>query len=139
MKAASHLAARKPATTRFRLPPRRAKSVFRGDAIGCRGATPPDDSWEILAAIDIAPYQTICRFRLCRRKDGANCRIGGEANIMTRVPAAVGVCAIILLGLAMSACARGGDNSRANGDCQPGICVGSTPGSTPETLMYLAP
>jgi hypothetical protein len=49
---------------------------------------------------------------------------------MTRAPATIGVCAIILLGLAMSACAGGGDN----GGCQPGVCVGSTPGSTPDAI-----
>jgi hypothetical protein len=55
----------------------------------------------------------------------------GEANIMMRVPAVIGVCALILLGSALSACANSGGNSRdpaATSDavCQPGICVGST-------------
>jgi hypothetical protein len=52
------------------------------------------------------------------------------------VPAAIGVCAITLLGLALTACTGGGGNIRANGDdfCQPGVCVGSTPGSTPDAL-----
>jgi hypothetical protein len=52
---------------------------------------------------------------------------------MTRAPGTLGVCAIILLGLAMSACAGGSDNS-ANGGCRPGVCVGSTPGSTPDSI-----
>ncbi len=53
---------------------------------------------------------------------------------MTRAPAAIGVCAIILLGLAVSACSGGNDNS-ANGGCRPGVCVGSTPGSTPDSIQ----
>ena len=47
--------------------------------------------------------------------------------------------AIVLLGLAMSACTS--DNSFSPGAtafCQPGICVGSTPDSTPDSLAYLA-
>jgi hypothetical protein len=51
---------------------------------------------------------------------------------MTRAPATIGVCAIILLGLAISAC-DGGSNS-ANGGCRPGVCVGSTAGSTPDSI-----
>jgi hypothetical protein len=54
---------------------------------------------------------------------------------MTRPPATIGVCAIILLGLTMSACAGGSDNS-ANGGCRPGVCVGSTPGSTPDMIQF---
>ena len=50
---------------------------------------------------------------------------------MTRAPATIGVCAIFLLGLAMSACSGGG----ANDDCKPGVCVGSTPGSTPDSIQ----
>ncbi len=52
---------------------------------------------------------------------------------MTKAPATIGVCAIILLGLALSACAGGSANS-ANGGCRPGVCVGSTPGSTPDAI-----
>jgi hypothetical protein len=51
---------------------------------------------------------------------------------MTVASAATGLCAIILLGLAVSAC---GDNANtANGGCRPGVCVGSTPGSTPDAI-----
>jgi hypothetical protein len=54
----------------------------------------------------------------------------GEANIMMRVPAAIDVCALILLGSALSACANGGDSGgpAATNDafCQPGVCLGST-------------
>jgi hypothetical protein len=49
------------------------------------------------------------------------------------------VCAIALLGLALSACTTG--SSYTPGPvafCQPGVCVGSTPGSTPDSLAYLA-
>ncbi len=49
---------------------------------------------------------------------------------MTRAPATLGVCAIILLGFAMSACSGGSD-----GGCRPGVCVGSTPGSTPDSIQ----
>jgi hypothetical protein len=52
---------------------------------------------------------------------------------MTRAPATIGVCAIILLGLAMAACA-GANGNTANGDCRPGVCVGSIPGSTPDSI-----
>jgi hypothetical protein len=62
---------------------------------------------------------------------------------MTRVPAAIGICATIVLGLAMSACAGGGGYSAAHagspaatsGNCSPGVCVGSTPGSTPDAIQ----
>ena len=71
------------------------------------------------------------------RCDGCGCCRRGEANIMTRVPAAIGICTIIVLGSATSACTSGGGNSVAtssaatSGNCPPGICVGSTPGQTP--------
>jgi hypothetical protein len=59
-----------------------------------------------------------------------------EESVMTRVPA-IGICAIIVLGSATSACTSGGGSSVAtspaatSGNCPPGICVGSTPGQTP--------
>ena len=46
--------------------------------------------------------------------------------------------AIVLLGLALSACT--GDNSfrpGATAFCQPGICVGSTPDSTPAHIAEM--
>ena len=50
------------------------------------------------------------------------------------------VWAIVLLGLAMSACSSGNNISPgATAFCQPGICVGSMPDSTPDSLAYLAP
>ena len=63
---------------------------------------------------------------------------------MTRVSAAIGVCASIVMGLGTSACANGGGGSVAqagspaptSGDCRPGICVGSTPGSTPDMIQF---
>ena len=60
---------------------------------------------------------------------------------MTRVPAAIGIWATIVLGSAMSACTSGSGNSVAgspaatSGNCPPGICVGSTPGSTPDAIQ----
>jgi hypothetical protein len=49
---------------------------------------------------------------------------------MMRVPAAIGVCALILLGSALSACANGGNKggppATSNAVCQPGVCLGST-------------
>jgi hypothetical protein len=49
------------------------------------------------------------------------------------------VWAIVLLGLAMSACSSGNNISPgATAFCQPGVCVGSTPDSTPDSLAYLA-
>jgi hypothetical protein len=50
---------------------------------------------------------------------------------MASVPPAVGLCVLILLGSAMSACANKGAYSsgpgvRSEPFCQPGICVGST-------------
>jgi hypothetical protein len=65
-------------------------------------------------------------------------------NIMTRVPAAISICAIIGLSSAMSACTNGGGNkvvhaggpSASGGDCTPGVCVGSTPGSTPDMIQF---
>ena len=62
---------------------------------------------------------------------------------MTRVPAAIGICATIVLGLAMSACSNAGGNSVAHAgspaatseNCPPGVCVGSTPGSTPDAIQ----
>jgi hypothetical protein len=49
------------------------------------------------------------------------------------------VWAIVLLGLAVSACSSGYNISPgATAFCQPGICVGSTPDSTPDSLAYLA-
>ena len=64
--------------------------------------------------------------------------------MMTRVPAAIGICSIIVLGSAISACANGGGNSvvhagspaATSGDCSPGVCVGSTPGSTPDMIQF---
>ena len=58
---------------------------------------------------------------------------------MTRVPAAIGICATIVLGSAMSACSSGGNSvagspAATSGNCPPGLCVGSTPGSTPNNL-----
>jgi hypothetical protein len=65
---------------------------------------------------------------------------------MTRVPAAIGICATIVLCFsATSACTSGGGNSVAgspagtSGNCPPGICVGSTPGSTPDSLRSGVP
>ena len=61
---------------------------------------------------------------------------------MTRVPATIGICAIIVLGSAMSACTNSGGNSfdgspsATSGDCTPGVCVGSTPGSTPGMIQF---
>jgi hypothetical protein len=46
---------------------------------------------------------------------------------------------LVLLGLALSACTS--DNSISPGAtafCQPGICVGSTPDSTPDHLAEMA-
>ena len=46
----------------------------------------------------------------------------------------------MLLGLALSACTS--DNSLSPGAtafCQPGICVGSTPGSTPARIAEMIP
>ena len=51
---------------------------------------------------------------------------------MTKAPTAIGICTMILLGLAVSAC--GGNENTANGGCRPGVCVGSTPGSTPDAI-----
>jgi hypothetical protein len=67
-----------------------------------------------------------------------------KPNIMIRVPGAIGICATIVLGAAVSACANGGGNSVAHagnpaatsGDCAPGVCVGSTPGSTPDMIQF---
>lgn len=59
-----------------------------------------------------------------------------------KVRPAVGLSAIILFGVALSACAGGvGGGPAATGEpfCQPGICVGSTPGSTPDQLQMFAP
>ena len=64
---------------------------------------------------------------------------------MTRVAAAIGICATIMLGSATSACTSGSGNSVAgspaatSGNCPPGICVGSTPGSTPDNLRSGVP
>jgi hypothetical protein len=44
--------------------------------------------------------------------------------------------AVVLLGLALSAC----DSSHVPSpiaSCEPGICVGSTPGSTPESIAEM--
>jgi hypothetical protein len=49
------------------------------------------------------------------------------------------VWALVLLGLALSACTS--DNNITPGAtafCQPGICVGSTPDSTPDHLAEMA-
>jgi hypothetical protein len=64
---------------------------------------------------------------------------------MKRVPvaSAIGICATIVLGSAMSACASGGGSSVAHAgspavtsdNCPPGVCVGSTPGSTPDAIQ----
>ena len=47
-----------------------------------------------------------------------------------RVPVAIGVFALILLGSALSACANGGNKggpaATSNAVCQPGVCLGST-------------
>ncbi len=77
------------------------------------------------------------------RRKGVYWSLGAaeEESVMTRVPA-IGICAIIVLGSATSACTSGGGNSVAtspaatspaatSGNCPPGICVGSTPGQTP--------
>ena len=64
---------------------------------------------------------------------------------MTRIPAAIGICATIVLGSATSACTSGSGNSVAgspaatSGNCPPGLCVGSTPGSTPNNLRSGGP
>ncbi len=60
---------------------------------------------------------------------------------MTRVPAAIGICATIVLGSATSACTSGSGNCVAgtSGNCPPGLCVGSTPGSTPNNLRSGGP
>ena len=55
---------------------------------------------------------------------------------MTRIPAAIGICATIVLGSVTSACTGGGNSvagspAATSGNCPPGICVGSTPGQTP--------
>ena len=55
-------------------------------------------------------------------------------NIMTKVPAAIGICAIIVLGSSMSACTNGGGNSVAgsssatSGNCTPAFASGQRPG-----------
>jgi hypothetical protein len=59
---------------------------------------------------------------------------------MTRVPAAIDICATIVLGLAMSARSNGGvahagSPAATSGNCPPGVCVGSTPGSTPDAIQ----
>jgi hypothetical protein len=64
-----------------------------------------------------------------------------KPTIMMRIPAAIGICANIVLGLAMSACANSGGQTvarpaAASGDCTPGVCVGSTPGSTPDMIQF---
>jgi hypothetical protein len=64
-----------------------------------------------------------------------------KPTIMTTIPAAIGICAIIVLGLAMSACADSGGktlagSAAASGDCSPGVCVGSTPGSIPDMIQF---
>jgi hypothetical protein len=49
-----------------------------------------------------------------------------------------GVRAIVLLGLALSAC----DSNYVPGPttlCQPGVCVGSTPDSTPTSILEMMP
>ena len=47
-----------------------------------------------------------------------------------RVPVAIGVFALILLGSALSACANGGNKggpaATSNTVCRPGVCLGST-------------
>ena len=53
---------------------------------------------------------------------------------MTKASATIGVGAIILLGFAVSACSGGSANT-ANDGCRPGVCVGSTPGSTPDAIQ----
>jgi hypothetical protein len=48
------------------------------------------------------------------------------------------VWAIVLVGLALSAC----DSSYTPGPtafCQPGVCVGSTPDSTPTSILEMMP
>jgi hypothetical protein len=51
------------------------------------------------------------------------------------------VWAIALLGLALSACTSGNSFSpdTTTAFCQPGICVGSTPDSTPEHIAEMMP
>ena len=63
---------------------------------------------------------------------------------MTRVPAAIGICATIVLGSVTSACTGGGNSvagspAATSGNCPPGLCVGSTPGSTPNNLRSGGP
>ena len=79
------------------------------------------------------------RARVARRL--ATCK--EKPNTMMTVPAALGVCTLILLGAALSACADTGGNTGgrliASNDafCQPGICVGSTgTESLPSRLRY---
>jgi hypothetical protein len=47
------------------------------------------------------------------------------------------VWALVLLGLALSACTNN-ITPGATAFCQPGICVGSTPDSTPDHLAEMA-
>jgi hypothetical protein len=50
------------------------------------------------------------------------------------------VWAIGLIGLALSGCTS--DNSfspSATASCQPGVCVGSTPDSTPTSILEMMP
>jgi hypothetical protein len=63
---------------------------------------------------------------------------------MTRIHTALGIWATIVLSLALPACATSGGNSvpragnstATSGDCAPGICVGSTPGSTSDMIQF---
>ena len=63
---------------------------------------------------------------------------------MTRVPATIGIGAIIVLGSAMSACTNSGGNSVSAtavppppvATATPGVCVGSTLGSTPGMIQF---
>jgi hypothetical protein len=57
-----------------------------------------------------------------------------------KVPARVW--AIVLVGLALSACTASDSSlspSATTAFCQPGICVGSTPDSTPTSILEMMP
>ena len=50
------------------------------------------------------------------------------------------VWAIVLVGLALSACTTdSGYTPGSTALCQPGVCVGSTPDSTPTSILEMMP
>jgi hypothetical protein len=89
-------------------------------------------SWLVANAARCPPsYRVVGRLHrrnsAPRKGDQARLPHAGEANIMMRIPAAIGVCALMLLGSALSACANGGNKggpaATNNAVCQPGVCL----------------